>query len=221
MIFKGFVLNSFMENWWFQIKKFFRGFWNLLWKDDSWKGWLFSIVFLFIFIKFIFFPLLSLATGTALPLAIVESCSMYHDGNIFSNYNNWWERHDKKYTNLEITKEEFDNFGFKHGFNKGDILFIVGKKPEKIKIGDVIIFEGGYRNPIIHRVMSIRQEEGKYIFSTIGDNNPSQLPVEQTISEEQLVGTAFVRLVPYAGWIKLIFFEHKRSISERGFCDEN
>ena len=70
------------------LTKFWKKFWFMLWKDDSLKGWIFSIIFLFIFIKFIFFPILSLVTGTYLPLAIVESCSMYHEGNFLSNYNN-------------------------------------------------------------------------------------------------------------------------------------
>src|SRR3990167_9816362 len=104
-------------NW---LKKFWGKFWFLLWEDDSFKGWIFSIIFLFIFIKFIFFPILSFATGTSLPLAIIESCSMYHGGNLFSNYDSWFSRHEAKYSNLQINKSEFDDFNFKSGLNKGD-----------------------------------------------------------------------------------------------------
>ena len=71
-----------------KLKKLWKDIWFLLWKDDSLKGWLLSVLVIFIFIKFIFFPTLSLVTGTVLPLAIVESCSMYHQGNILSNYDN-------------------------------------------------------------------------------------------------------------------------------------
>src|SRR4030042_1356553 len=117
----------------------FKKFWFLLWKDNSVNGWIFSLIVLFVFIKFIFFPGLSLVTGTSLPLAIVESCSMYHQGNIFSNYEKWWVEHESKYSQLNISKEEFDDFRFKRGLNKGDILFIVGSKPEKLKLGDIII----------------------------------------------------------------------------------
>ena len=77
-----------------KFKNFWKKFWFIVWKDNSLKGWIISILFLFIVIKFIFFPLLNLVTGTTLPLAIVESCSMHHKGNIFSNFDNWWERHD-------------------------------------------------------------------------------------------------------------------------------
>jgi len=202
-----------------KVKKFFEKFWFIVWKDDSPKGWLMSLIFLFVVIKFIFFPLLSFATGTSLPLAIVESCSMYHDGNFFSDYNEWWQIQSSKYSVFEINKTEFSDFIFRKGFNKGDILFIVGAKPEKLKIGDVIIFQAGQRNPIIHRIVNITQENGKFYFSTIGDNNAGQLGVEKKISQEQLIGKAGFKLMPYAGWVKLIFFESFKPEGERGFCN--
>lgn len=70
-----------------KFKEVLKKFWYLLWKDESWKGWIFSIIILFIFIKLIFFPSLNFLTGTKLPLAIVESCSMYHSENISSIFN--------------------------------------------------------------------------------------------------------------------------------------
>ena len=204
-----------------KFKEAFKKFWHLLWKDDSLKGWIFTLIFLFVFIKFIFFPLLSLATGTSLPLAIVESCSMYHEGNLLSNYDNWWNYWKEKYTDLEITKEQFKIFPLQKGFNKGDILFIVKAKPEKLKIGDIIIFNAAQQNPIIHRIIKIEKKDDEYIFSTIGDHNSGQLQVEKTIKENQLVGKAVFKLVPYVGWGKLIFFEYQKSKSERGFCKSN
>jgi len=213
-----------------KIKKGFKKFWFLLWKDNSIKGWLFSLVFLFVFIKFIFFPVLSLATGTALPLAIVESCSMYHQGNVFSSSNEWFQRHDSKYSELEITKDEFQKFNFNRGFGKGDILFIVGTNPSKLKMGDIITFKSGTRDiPVIHRIIAIKEENGKRVFTTIGDNNAKILIPsnnvggvdEREIQEEQIVGKAVFRIIPALGWVKLIFFESLRSESERGFCREN
>lgn len=203
-------------------KKVLDKFWFLLWKDDSLKGWLFSVVFLVVFIMFIFFPVLRLATGTVLPLAIVESCSMYHDGNILSDFDSWWDKHDEKYSTHIINKLDFQDFIFKNGFNKGDILFIIRANPEKIGEGDVIIFNSQEnRNPIIHRVVDIKREEGEYIFSTLGDNNKGQLSFEKGIKEDQLVGKAVIKLAPYIGWAKLIFFEGKRSSQDRGICYEN
>ena len=203
------------------LKEFFDKFWFLLWKDDSLKGWVFSIIFLFIFIKFIFFPVLSLVTGTVLPLAIVESCSMYHEGNLFSDYDNWWQKHDSKYSAYQIEKEKFKDFIFKNGFNKGDILFIIGAKPSKLDIGDVIIFNANQRNPVIHRIIKINEQSGEYTFSTIGDNNNGQLSFEKTIKSEEIVGKAVFKLAPYLGWGKLIFYDWKKPLSERGLCKEN
>jgi len=203
------------------IKEGWKKFWYLLWKDNTWKGWLFSIVVLFIFIKFIFFPVLSLVTGTVLPLAIVESCSMYHDGNLLSDYDQWWENHEEKYSEFNLDKSTFKDFIFKNGFNKGDILFIIGKKPEKIDIGDIIIFNAGKQNPIIHRVINIRNSEQGFVFETVGDNNNGQLNFEKNISEDLIIGKAVFKLAPYLGWGKLVFFEGRKPSSERGFCSEN
>lgn len=207
-----------------KFKSFWKKFWHLLWKDDSWKGWLFSIVFLFIFIKFIFFPGLSFVTGTQLPLAIVESCSMYHDGGTwpFTSYNSWWLNHEEKYSELKVSKAQFSEFNMKNGFNKGDILFITGADPNKLRVGDIIIFQAPTRNPVIHRIVSISSDSqtGKKIFSTIGDNNNGQLSFETNIQENQILGKAQVRIIPYLGWVKLIFFEAQKSPQERGFCQE-
>jgi signal peptidase I len=203
------------------LKEAWEKFYFFVWKDDSPKGWLITFIFLFILIKFIFFPTLSFVTGTALPLAIVESCSMYHEGNYISNYDTWWNHWEEKYENLDVTKEQFSEFKFKRGFTKGDILFIIKAKPEKIKIGDVIIFDAGRGNPIIHRVIKITEENNEKTFTTIGDNVGIVQSFETKISEDQLVGKAVLRIVPYAGWMKLIFFEHLRPEYEKGFCDQN
>lgn len=200
-------------------KGFWKGLWYLLWKDDSFKGWLFSIIFLFLFIKFIFFPGLSLVTGTQLPLAIVESCSMYHKNNLFSDFQTWWVGHDQKYAQFSINGTEFATFPMKNGFNKGDIIFITGARPENIKVGDIIVYNTGINpSPIIHRVIDIRQENGSYVFSTIGDNNWEQFSANQSIyvnptkideiniDSDQIVGVARLKIAPYLGWVKLIFY---------------
>ena len=57
-----------------QIKKA----WNWIWKSNSIWSWIIALAIIYIFIKFIFFPGLSLITGTILPLAGVESSSMDH-----------------------------------------------------------------------------------------------------------------------------------------------
>ncbi len=205
-----------------KLKKYWQKFWFIVWKDESFKGWIFSIIFLFILIKLIIFPGLSFITGTSLPLAIVESCSMYHQADIFSNFDTWWKAHESKYEELNLTQEKFEEFRFQKGFNKGDILFIVGTNPKKIKIGDVIIFTNSVSaNPVIHRVMKITEENGNRIFSTIGDNNNGQLSFEKSITEEQILGRAVLKITPFIGWIKLIFYEPLRPENQKGFCEEN
>ncbi len=89
-----------------------------------------------------------------------------------------------------------------------------------MKVGDVILFEAGQKSPVIHRIISIRQENGKYVFSTYGDNNNAQLSFENNITEDEIIGKAVCRVVPYLGWAKLIFFEHLRPPEDRGFCPE-
>ncbi len=204
-----------------KLKKYWGKFWFLLWKDDSWKGWIFSVLFLFVFIKFIFFPGIGFVLGTDLPLAIVESCSMHHEGNLISSSEKWFDVHEDKYSTFDITKIMFSNFGFRRGFTKGDILLIVGVKPEKVSVGDVVIFTANQRNPVIHRVVDIEESEEDFVFQTIGDNNNGQLVFEKNIKGDQLVGRAVFRIAPYVGWAKLIFFEFQRDPSGRGICTGN
>jgi signal peptidase I len=213
-----------------KIKKIFQKIWFLLWKDNSVKGWIFSLIFLFVFIELIFFPFMNLITGTTLPLAIVESCSMHHEGNFFSDFSSWFDSHKAKYENLNITKGEFEKFSLKRGFSKGDIILLIKANPETLKIGDIIAFTSGTRGtPVIHRIISIKEFNGEKIFSTIGDNNAGQLTPgnnyagidEREIKSNQFVGKAVVRIVPKLGWVKLIFFEALRPESERGFCKAN
>ena len=204
-----------------KVKRSFERFWYFLWKDDSWFGWIFSMVFLFIFIKFIFFPLLSLISGSALPLAIVESCSMFHNEGISINSDSWFDGREEYYEDFFIDSEDFSNFNLKNGFNKGDVLLIIGANPKKLKVGEIIVFQAPTKNPVIHRIVEIKEKDGKRLFSTIGDNNNGQIYFEKEISEEQIIGKALLKVVPYIGWVKLVFYEYLREPSQRGFCDKS
>ena len=85
-------------------------------KEDSWQSWIVSLILIFIVIKWIFFPLLTIVTGSPLPLVVVESCSMYHE----SDFNEWWSRNAVWYESRNISKTDFESFSFKSGLNKGD-----------------------------------------------------------------------------------------------------
>jgi len=198
--------------------------WNWMWKSDSILSYLVLFVFLYIFIKLIFFPGLSLILNTSLPAAIVESSSMDHQiklneegfltlcGEVYSinqrkDFNEFWDVCGDWYkNNTNITKDQFSDFKFSNGFSKGDLIILYGKK--NINIGDVIVFKPNKEslapNPIIHRVVSLNSIQTK------GDHNPGQLTKtnnayktdETNINKDQVIGTAVAK-IPYVGWLKL------------------
>lgn len=179
-------------------------FWAFL-KKDTWGSWLVSLGLAFILIKFVFFPLLSFATGAPLPLVVVESCSMYHE----KDFDAWWQSNDLWYENKGISKERFEEFPFKNGLNKGDIILVWGRGD--YRVGDVVIFNSIFQHPLIHRSVN------KNPLGTKGDHNPIQLEAEKVIDDGAYLGKAVGR-VPGLGWLKLIFFEGTRPADERGFC---
>jgi len=184
--------------------------WSFL-KADTWTSFIVDLILAFLIIKFVFFPLMVLLTGSAVPLVIVESCSMYHSTSLDNVMNN------QIYNNFNLTLENTSSWRFKNGINKGDIIFVT--RPSNIKIGDVIIFSSTSSNPIIHRVISLVPLETK------GDHNSAQLNAnnnpgrvdETNIQQSQLQGKAIFR-IPYLGWIKLVFFEPFRQASDKGIC---
>ncbi len=181
--------------------------WGFL-QEDSWSSFAVTLIIAFVFIKFVFFPTLSLVTGTSLPLVIVESCSMHHYQNGFKQ-----TFESPVYAEHNISINDTKNWIFQNGFNKGDVIFVISAK--NVKVGDVIILNAGMAHPLIHRVI-----EADDHYETKGDNprtNPVQLSQEKYISKNQLIGKALFK-VPFIGWAKLIFFEGGRAPSERGWC---
>lgn len=181
--------------------------WDFL-QEDSWSSFVVTLVLAFVIIKFVFFPGLSFLTGTSLPLVIVESCSMYHHEDGFEK-----TFESSVYADYGLGLEDTVDWDFQNGFSKGDVIFVVGA--DNVEIGDVIIFNGGARYPMIHRVVGVGET-----YATKGDNyktNSLQLASEKSIPEDELVGKALFR-IPAVGWAKLIFFEFGRSSRDRGFC---
>jgi len=205
------------------IKKY----WNWVWNSNSIWSWIVALVLIFILIKLVFFPGLSLITGTSLPLAGVESSSMDHQivkddygilglcGDIYSLnekkpiiFDKYWELCGDWYEQKNIDKQKFSEFPLKNGFKKGDIVFVLGRFEPKI--GDIIIFKTNPESiaprPIVHRIVSIENE----IIQTKGDHNQDQLTVsnniyktdETNIKQEQIIGKV-VFVIPYLGWFKI------------------
>lgn len=177
--------------------------WYFIWEDDSLLSWIVNIILAFILVKFVLYPGMGFVMGTSHPIVAVVSESMEHHPYDFDN---WWTMNSNFYTDNSITKSYFESSKFHKGFSKGDIIFL--KKPDGIRTGDIIVFQGSTANPIIHRVVKIYEEDGKTYYQTKGDNNPQSYEAlqETKIPKEKIIGKAIFKL-PYLGWVKLIFVE--------------
>jgi len=189
-----------------QLKNKWKEIWDFIWHEDSVASWLVNIVLAFILIKFIVYPGLGFLLSTSFPIVAVVSSSMEHD----VGFNGWWDANAAWYEDKGIGYEEFNEFPFKTGFNKGDIMVLIGKKPENIDLGDIIVFRSSRPDPIIHRVVRKWQDEGAYKFHTKGDNNPDSIKGkyldETSIYEDSVLGVAVIR-VPFLGYVKIWFVD--------------
>jgi signal peptidase I len=195
---------------WYEFKRGWRKVWHFIWEDDSWASWFVNVILAFLLIKFIVYPGLGLALSTSHPIVAVVSGSMEHDGS----FDTWWDSYAmcndaqctqaEYYQKLGISKEQFMDFRFRNGFNKGDLMILYGTSPAKVKVGDIIVFKADRPDPIIHRVMLVKSELGKKVFSTKGDHNMGSFYFEAYIPEDAYVGRAVVR-VPWLGYIKIGF----------------
>ena len=177
--------------------------WHFIWEEDSLLSWVVNIILAIILIKFIVYPGLGLAFGTGFPIVAVVSDSMEHSGMPFDS---WWAVQHGFYDSKNISLQEFKSMHFQNGFNKGDLMVLFGTKPENVKIGDVIVFMAGQPDPIIHRVVSIKNENQTYTFETKGDKNNAQIVTswldETNVRQSAIVGKAVLR-IPYLGWVKI------------------
>ena len=205
-----------------QAKKMLKGVWYFIWEDDSIWSWIINVILAFILIKFIVYPGLGLLLSTSHPIVAVVSESMEHN----ANFDEWWSKNGQWYTDNGIEKEDFLQFPLKNGFNKGDIIVLIGKKPEDIETGDIIVFrshrERPRADPIIHRIVDKSDNNTIATFSTKGDNNNNQINTcnsdgctdETDIRQEQIIGKALLK-VPLLGYIKIWFVE----LIGRSYCD--
>ncbi len=84
-----------------------------------------------------------------------------------------------------------------------DVLIVQGHEPfEEIQVGDIIVFDrpSDHNRVIVHRVVSIIQEDPKTI-RTQGDANPASIPgTDFPITEEEYIGkVAYV--LPQVGYV--------------------
>ena len=100
-----------------------------------------------------------------------------------------------------------------NGFNKGDVIILWRAHARNIKVGDVLVFQANKPKPIIHRVVKVWQEEGKYYYQTKGDHNSNIISGigEDKIAEERVLGKGVLR-IPYLGWMKILVVEALRPL---------
>ncbi len=137
-------------------------------------------------------------------------CGNVYDGKKYFNIDEYWQECGSWYEKNGIDKDKFAGFSFKDGFNKGDIMILIGKDMEEIEIGDVIVFKSSKKDPIIHRVVK-KNDNGKITLQTKGDNNADSIKNnaldETNIGKAVLIGKAVFR-VPFLGYIKILFVDY-------------
>lgn len=217
-----------MEDW----KTLSKKIWHFLWEDNSVWSWIANIVVAFLLIKFLVYPGIGLAFGTKFPVVAVISSSMDHRYLPLTGSENaevlpyalcgaeemvpsrmvnlgrrtsaaeFWKACGAFYEQQGIREEQFRDYRFRNGFRKGDIMVLIGREPEQIHLGDVIVFASSLRpEPIIHRVIAIDAEERR--FQTKGDHNAESFPFEQHIYPQMIYGKAVLR-IPLLGYVKIL-----------------
>jgi signal peptidase I len=185
-----------------EITKNVKKAWNWIWHSDSFLSWIVALIVIFIIVKFIFFPVLSLITGSSLPLAGVESSSMDHrslkicterdyKGNCvkqseqyficgkaypkkqYFDLDSYWQACGKWYEEGNLTKNQFEDFPLKNGFRKGDIIIIWGRFTPKV--GDIIIFQPNEESTAPRPIIHRIVKIENRIIQTKGDHNQEQL----------------------------------------------
>ena len=186
--------------------KYLKKIWHFIWKDNSLLSWIVNVLIAFILVKFIIYPGAGFLLSTTHPVVAVVSSSMEHN----MGFDEWWNLHGSWYEEKNISKEIFNSWNFKNGFNKGDLILLMGFKCDSIGIGDVIVYNSNLNKPIIHRVVEIDNQK----FTTKGDNVDRIQNFERSISYDNVIGfTKYNKCskglfkVPLLGWVKIMFTE--------------
>jgi signal peptidase len=88
----------------------------------------------------------------------------------------------------------------------GGIAITKEVQPEDVNVGDVIVFHPPTMStnpspkppPVMHRVISVREEDGQRLFQTKGDANATPDPTEVSLQD---TGSRVVYTVPYVGYL--------------------
>ena len=90
--------------------------------------------------------------------------------------------------------------------NVYDVLIVQGRAPfEEVQIGDIIVFDrpSGHDRVIVHRVVSITNDDPRTL-RTKGDNNVASIPgTDFPITEKEYIGTVQFQ-IPQIGFVTQI-----------------
>jgi len=193
------------------MRKTLKKVWLFLWEEDSIYSWIANVLIAFVIIKYLLYPGLGLVLGTPAPIVAVVSGSMEHEGS----FDEFWSKgmccnarcsgklvQGEYYENINISRDDFREFDFVNGFNMGDIMVLASA--ESAQKGDVLVYLVPRRpDPIIHRIVDIKQTSQGKVFTTKGDHNCDIGSFERNIPEERVIGKAVWR-VPFLGWVKIL-----------------
>ena len=205
-----------------EIVKVLKKIWHFIWDDDSIWSWLANIVLAFVLIKYIVYPGLGFMLMTDYPIVAVVSNSMHHE----QSFDMWWDNAKGWYESNNINKDLFETFPMKGGFNKGDIMILAGVNPKTVKVGDIIVFQSGKPDPIIHRIVKKTEEGDKMYYQTKGDNyitNPTPIQtngIDETMIHHDLKivkGKAILR-IPFLGYVKIMALRTICFFDSYGYC---
>ena len=145
----------------------------------------------------LFYQLLSLVTGTPMPIVSVVSWSMYHN----APFDAWWQEKGSFYMSYGISKQGFQSFPAPNGLSRGDLLFVI--KEDNVNVGDVVIFNTPSQPfTIVHRVIRINPDG---TLETKGDANSGQNFYEHNIPRQQIIGKVILA-VPLLGYPRLALY---------------
>ena len=174
-----------------------KNFWNFIWHGTSIYSYVAFFIFAIVVLNVVyplFLFLLSHTVGINDVVAVVTG-SMVHDASVSQTYYAYMQE-------LGFTPQQLQSFPHNNGLNMGDLLLVWKKKPEEIKVGDVIVFKmQDYL--IIHRVIKIDVVDGEYYYTTKGDHNPGSIASEINITYDRVKGVAGNR-IPFLGIPKML-----------------
>lgn len=83
-------------------------------------------------------------------------------------------------------------------FHTGSIIYVVETPPEELQVEDVITYRLIGQTNSTHRIIDIREEDGKRLFYTKGDNNNTA--DANPVTEDRIIGKA-VFSIPLLGYL--------------------